>query len=76
MKFDSTDVEIERRADMVFDGLSDFEKFSLWRDGTAFTTYERLGDEVCAVLKRRARAWWCLQVTNGGFNARKPERAS
>ena len=47
----------KQRADEVFDALSDFEKLSLHRDGTAFTTYEDLGDLVCGWLQHAARVW-------------------
>lgn len=58
-RFDSSDVEAESRADAVFDALGDYERGQLAAFGTAFTTYEGLGDDVCACLNRRARAWRC-----------------
>lgn len=70
MEFNSTDVEIEKRADQIFDSLDDYAKFSLWQHGTAFTTYEDLGEDICAVLNRRARAWRAYQEKVGGFNCK------
>lgn len=58
MTFDSTDVEIEKRSDAVFDSLNAYERSEIVRCGTAFTTYEEHGDEVCAALERRCRAWY------------------
>ena len=51
----------QSRADEVFDSLDDYGKFELARCGTAFTTYEELGDNVCSWLNARARAWLCSQ---------------
>ena len=60
-KFDSTDVEAERRSDEVFDKLDVYERFEIVRGGTAFTTYEELGDDVRACLERRCRAWFAAR---------------
>jgi hypothetical protein len=63
-KFDSADVEAERRSDEVFDKLDVYERFEIVRGGTAFTTYEELGDDVRACLEsleRRCRAWYAAR---------------
>lgn len=67
----TTDVIAEQTADKIFDGLDDFSKWSMAKEGTAFTSYEDYGDEVCAVLARRARAWYCYQIATNGFNCKK-----
>lgn len=67
--------EAEARADQIFDALDDYSKWCLAQNGTAFTTYEDHGEEVCACLSRRARAWKCYQVTTGGFNCRQEQSA-
>lgn len=61
--FDSTDAEVERRADLVFAGLDAFAINNI-AFTTAFTTYEDLGDAVCAALERRARAWVAAHYPN------------
>lgn len=70
MEFNSTDVEIEKRADEIFDSLDNYSKWCLAKEGTAFTTYEDHGQDVCAVLTRRARAWMCYQEATKGFNCK------
>lgn len=57
-KFDSTDVEVEKRSDAILDKLGAFARSEIVRTGTAFTTYEEHGDDVCAALERRCRAWY------------------
>ena len=51
------EAEAEKRADEIFDNLDDYSRGSLALHGTAFTTYEDEGDQVCKCLERRARAW-------------------
>jgi hypothetical protein len=60
-KFDSADVEAERRSDEVFDKLDVYERFEIVRVGTAFTIHEELGDDVRACLERRCRAWFAAR---------------
>jgi len=63
--------EIAREeADKIFDALSDYGRWRLSREGTAFTTYEEHGEDVCAALNHRARVWYAYQVETGGFNCR------
>jgi hypothetical protein len=66
MEFDAVDVEVERRADEVFDPLDDYARDQLCSWGTAFTSYEGLGEDVCAALMRRARAWRVAKDTMKG----------
>ncbi len=56
-EFSSADAAAEAQSDIVFDGLDDYARLCLAEHGTAFTTYEDLGDDVCKCLERRARAW-------------------
>jgi hypothetical protein len=63
---DQADQEAERRADLIFDELDDYSKGVLAQQGTAFTTYEENGEEVCAALNRRARAWRAAIATREG----------
>lgn len=59
-KFDSSDVEAERRSDEVFNKLDVYERFEIVRVGTAFTkssatTFARVLKGVAALGSRRGR---------------------
>lgn len=58
MEIEEGDVEAEKAADEVFKNLDNFARSEIVRGGTAFTTYEELGDHVCRCLERRCRAWY------------------
>jgi len=47
----------ETRAEAIFAELDDYGRTQLCRWGTAFTTYEDEGDEVCVALRAKADAW-------------------
>lgn len=58
--------EAQKKADEVFDALDDYARLEIVRCGTAFTSYEDLGDEVCAWLNARARSWYAARETRAG----------
>ena len=53
----------QAKADEIFDELDDYGRWTLYTGGTAFTTYEDYGPEVCAFLNARARSWYCTKAT-------------
>lgn len=63
----------QQRGNEIFEALDDYGRGQLAIWGTAFTTYEDEGDEVCAQLNERARAWraalpeaqWPFMKTDG-----------
>lgn len=57
----------QAKADEVFDALDDYSKGQLAALGTAFTTYEDLGDNVCRWLNARANSWRAAQMTRAGL---------
>jgi hypothetical protein len=57
----------EQVASEVFDSLEYYERGQLAAWGTAFTTYEDYGDEVCEILKRKAMAWRHLEEMLDAF---------
>lgn len=60
------DGQAQRRADEIFDSLDDYDRVCLAQLGTAFTTYEDEGGDVCAWLNSRAHSWRCAQLTRLG----------
>lgn len=56
----------QKKADKVFDALDDYGKGQIAAYGTAFTTYEDLGENVCRWLNARANAWRAAKMTREG----------
>lgn len=60
---DASDRADQHTADAIFEALGTYERGQLAALGTAFTTYEDLGDNVCKWLEARARSWRASQVS-------------
>ena len=62
-KFDSSDVEAERRSDEIFETLDALQRFEIVRAGVARLEddEEAWSADVCACLERRCRAWWAAR---------------
>lgn len=57
----AADKQAQQKAEEIFEGLSNFERNQLHVWGTAFTTFEDHGDDVCAWLRHIARRWMVSQ---------------
>ena len=69
-KFDSTDVEAERRSDEVFDKLDVYERFEIVRPTkSSATTFARVWKGVAALGSRRGRR--SHEEYRPGFDARR-----
>jgi hypothetical protein len=62
-KFDSADVEAERRSDAIFETLDVYQRFEIVRAGVVRLAddEEAWSPEVCACLERRCRAWYAAR---------------
>jgi hypothetical protein len=67
MQFDSTDVEVEKRSDEVFETLDIFSRLEIVRAGCVRLEddEEALSEDVCRALVRRCRAWYAANTPEG-----------
>lgn len=71
MKFDSSDVEAERRSDEIFETLNVFTRAEIAKGKVYRDDGKGVDADVCRCLERRCRAWYAS--TPDAFQAQKSD---